>query len=145
MLSGIMLDAELLKPGGPLAHMSDLVNKLLGPACGEIGVIFGDTLKVHRIKNFIKTTEKTNRMLEDAGLNPNPVPSRVFLPIVEASSVEDDDDLQERWAGLLASASQEGDSFSPSFAETLKQLTPDEAKHFSSGRRPIATPSRMSS
>jgi hypothetical protein len=33
------------------------------------------------------------------------------------------------WAGLLATASQRADSVSPSFAETLKQLTPDEARH----------------
>jgi hypothetical protein len=130
ILTGIM-DGTELQPGGPLAHITDLVNKLLGPACAEIGAIFGDSLKVHRTKNFIRVTEKTNRMLEDADLEPNSVPSRVLLPIMDACSAEDDDDLQERWAGLLATASQEGDSFSPSFAETLKQLTPDEAKHFS--------------
>jgi hypothetical protein len=125
-----MDDADLLKPGGPLAHITDLLNKLLGPACDEIGAMLGDTLKVRRIRNLIKTTEKTKRMLEDAGLGPNPVPSRVLLPIIDACSVEDEEDLQERWAALLASASQEGESFSPSFAQTLKQLTPDEARHF---------------
>jgi hypothetical protein len=33
------------------------------------------------------------------------------------------------WAGLLATASQDTDAVSPSFAETLKQLTPDEARY----------------
>ena len=57
------------------------------------------------------------------------VPSRLLLPILDTCSVEDSEDLQERWAGLLATASQEGDSLSPSFIETLKQLTPNEARH----------------
>ena len=37
--------------------------------------------------------------------------------------------FKKRSAGLLASASQESDSLSPSFVETLKQLTPKEAKY----------------
>jgi hypothetical protein len=53
----------------------------------------------------------------------------LLFPIVEASSIEDDETLQEMWAGLLATASQKTDSVSPSFAETLKQLTPDEARY----------------
>jgi hypothetical protein len=48
---------------------------------------------------------------------------------MEASSVENTETLQEMWAGLLATASQQTDSVSPSFIETLKQLTPDEALH----------------
>jgi Abortive infection alpha len=68
--------------------------------------------------------------LRDAGLQANPVPPRLLLPIFDNCSVEDNDDLQELWAGLLASASQETDSLSPSFIETLKQLTPEEAKHY---------------
>jgi hypothetical protein len=48
---------------------------------------------------------------------------------LEASSVENTEVLQEMWAGLLATASQQTDTVSPSFIETLKQLTPDEARH----------------
>ena len=33
------------------------------------------------------------------------------------------------WAGLLASASQDPDVVTPPFVETLKQLTPDEARY----------------
>jgi hypothetical protein len=48
---------------------------------------------------------------------------------MEASSVEDNETLQDMWAGLLATASQETDAVWPSFVETLKQLTPDEARY----------------
>ena len=49
---------------------------------------------------------------------------------MEASSIEDNETLQDMWAGLLATASQDTDTVSPSFVETLKQLTPTEAKYF---------------
>ena len=48
---------------------------------------------------------------------------------MEASSVEVNETLQDMWAGLLATASQDTDPVSASFAETLKQLTPDAARH----------------
>jgi len=54
---------------------------------------------------------------------------RLLLPIMEASSVEVNETLQDMWAGLLATASQDTDPVSASFAETLKQLTPDAARH----------------
>ena len=79
------------------------------------------------MSKIVKVVEKTQKILAEAKLPPNAVPPRLFLPIVEASSVENDESLQDLWAGLLATASQETDSLSPSFIETLKQLTPDEA------------------
>ncbi len=91
--------------------------------------MLGDHVRVYRVKNLVKTAQKTKRILEEAGLHAQEVPGRVLLPILDTCSLENDDDLQERWAGLLATASQEADSFSPSFIETLKQLTPKEAQH----------------
>ncbi len=73
--------------------------------------------------------QKTERILRDAGLPANAVPPRLLLPIVEHCSVEDNETLREMWAGLLATASQQTDAVSPSFIETLKQLTPDDARH----------------
>lgn len=43
-------------------------------------------------------------------------------------SPDSPDSLQNMWAGLLTSASQQSDLIRPSFADTLKQLTPNEAK-----------------
>jgi Abortive infection alpha len=130
MISDIMDGTEEILKSGAVANLTDLLKKLAGPAFEELGAVLADNVRVYRVKNLLKTTEKTKRILQDAGLHPNPIPSRLLLPILDTCSVEDNDDLQERWAGLLASASQEADSLSPSFIETLKQLTPNEAKHY---------------
>jgi hypothetical protein len=49
-------------------------------------------------------------MLRNAGLPPGAVPPRLLLPIIENSSLEDNDSLQGLWAGLLATASQQTDA-----------------------------------
>ena len=83
---------------------------------------------VYRVKNLIQTVQKTKRMLKEACLPESAVPPRLFLSIMEACSVEDNESLQDMWAGLLASASEHTDAISPSFIETLKQLNPDEGR-----------------
>jgi hypothetical protein len=108
---------------------ADLIHRLTGPVCDDIGAMISDSMKPYRAKNLDNTLRKTGRILREAGLPANAVPTRLLFPIVDASSIEDDETLQEMWAGLLATASQQTDSVSPSFIETLKQLSPDDARH----------------
>jgi hypothetical protein len=100
---------------------------LAGPLAEELGMLMADKVKLYRVKNWVNVVQKTERILAKANLPPNAVPPRLFLPICDASSVEEDETLQDLWAGLLASASEKSDSLPPSFVETLKQLTPNEA------------------
>jgi hypothetical protein len=119
---------DILK-SGPVDKAADLLHRLSGPMFDEIGAILADKVRVYRAKNLVSTVRKTERILREAGLPMNAVPTRLLLPIIESSSVENSNTLQEMWAGLLATASHLTDSVSPSFIETLKQLTPDEARH----------------
>ena len=112
-----------------LAHAAELFKKLAGPAFEEFGAMLGDSARVYRVKNLIRTTEKTRRILADAELPPSAIPGRILLPLIDACAVEDDDFLQEQWAGLMASATQGTDDLRRSFVDTLKQLTPAEAQH----------------
>ena len=121
---------EILKPiAGSVEHLTGLLEKLAGPAAQEVGLMLGERLRAYRLKNLGTVAQKMERKLCDAGLPVNAVPPRLLLPIIENSSIEDNDSLQELWAGLLATASHQTDSVSPAFVETLKQLTPDEARH----------------
>ena len=120
---------DILK-SGPVDKVVDLLHRLAGPMFDEFGAMLADGVRVYRVHNLVSTVKKTERILCDAGLPANAVPPRLLLPIIENCSVEDDETLREMWAGLLATASQQTDSVSPSFIETLKQLTPDDARHF---------------
>jgi hypothetical protein len=124
-----MSDLVEFVKSGPTDKVVDLLHRLTGPMFDEFGAILADRVRVYRAQNLVSTVQRTERILRDAGLPANAVPTRLLLPIMESSSVENTETLQEMWAGLLATASQQNDSVSPSFIETLKQLTPDEVRH----------------
>ena len=122
-----MSDASEIIKSGAADKLADIIHKLAGPLAEEFGMILGDLAKAYRMKNWVSVVQKTEEILRAAKLPPNAVPPRMFLPILESSSLENDETLQSLWAGLLASASEKSDSLSPSFIETLKQLTPYQA------------------
>ena len=127
-----MSEAGDIVKSGAVDKFADLLHTLAGPATEQIGLMLGDKAWAYRAKNLIDIVKKTERKLREAGLPVNAVPPRLLLPIVENGSVEDSETLQDMWAGLLATASQERDSVPPSFVETLKQLTPEEARQLES-------------
>jgi hypothetical protein len=47
--------------------------------------------------------------------------------MLEAASIENDEDLHTKWSALLANAASSG-KVHPSYIEILKQLTPDDAR-----------------
>jgi hypothetical protein len=118
---------DLLKSGAA-DKTADLIHKLAGPLCEEVGVFLGEKFRAYRTKNVSRIVEKTEHILGTAGLPVNPVPPRLLLPIIENCSVQDDEILQTLWAGLLATASHQGNSTLAAYIDTLKQLTPDEAR-----------------
>jgi hypothetical protein len=111
-----------------LAPLIDNFAKMTGPMSEELGMYFGTKVREFRQKNITKILDGSYRLLEDAGKPINPVPPRLLIPILEAASVEDNPTLQDMWSGLLASASDQADNMSPSYAETLKALTPTDAR-----------------
>src|ERR1035441_9392519 len=95
--------AEIVKSGA-IDKIADLVHNLAGPLTEEVGLIMGEKVRAYRVKNMISVFQKTKKMLSNAGLPESAVPPRIFLPILDASSLETDESLQDLWAGLLASA-----------------------------------------
>lgn len=109
---------------GPLG---ELLRTLAGPLATEIGETLGVCARHYRFRVALRMLEKTQTMVEQRGLDPHAVPPRLFLPILEKASVEDDEDLHSRWAALLANACV-SDSVHPSFIEVLGQLAPLDAR-----------------
>jgi len=66
-----------------ISKFSDIINKLAGPMAEEFGMMLGDKVRVYRVKNWIKTVEKTERLLREAGLSAHAVPPRLLLPIMQ--------------------------------------------------------------
>jgi hypothetical protein len=112
-----------------LAAAQGLIQKLFGPAAEEIGLMLRDKARVYRVKNLLSVLAKTDKLLREKSVDPHPVPLRTLLPIIEGASIEDDESLSQKWAGLLASAAALPDPSAahPSFPRILGEITPREA------------------
>lgn len=110
-----------------LEPVGDLVKRIAGPLADEIGESLALAARPYRIMLAAKMFQKTQRMLKEAGVTPHAVPPRLFLPILENASIQDDEDLHTRWAALLANAAASTKLVHPSYIEILKQLAPEDA------------------
>jgi|SRR5665213_51723 len=113
----------------PVKDITELLNKFLSPALQEAGEAVGAHVRVFRLKQETKLLQKSISILEDAGLKPKPVSLRVLFPLLDAAVLEEDDQMAERWASLLASAANPNNQtgLEASFIEILKQLVPTHA------------------
>jgi hypothetical protein len=121
--------APLAAIAAPIKDITELLNKFLSPSFQEAGEVIGDRIRVFRLKQQTKLLQKTIGILEEAGLEPKPVSLRVLFPLLDAAVLEEDDQMAERWASLLASAADPNNqtALEASFIEILKQLTPTHA------------------
>jgi hypothetical protein len=71
---------DILK-SGPVAKAADLLHRLSGPMFDEIGGILADKFGVYRAKNLVSTVRKTVRILREAGLPANAIPTQLLLPL----------------------------------------------------------------
>lgn len=89
----------LEKTGG---YLSKYIDGTLEQAVG----IVEDRLKYYRWERKIRLFDRANEFLKNRGItSPTaPVPLKIALPILEAGSMEDDDDIQDIYAQILANA-----------------------------------------
>lgn len=128
--------AEMVKAGveAMMRPIADIVDKIAGPGAEELGLTFQDHIRVFRFKRQVRLFEQVKRICAEAGIEPQRVPLKLLAPIVEGASVEEDDDLQDIWARLLASAADpksNGPEAMPSYISVLKELTPNDVKFLS--------------
>src|SRR5579884_4209425 len=91
-------------PGKDLAkRVGDLFTNLLGPVTEELGLTLGERAAFYRMKQLLSLGEKASNLLNGRTIPKNPNLGRI-LPILEAGSLENDEELHTRWAALLANA-----------------------------------------
>ena len=112
-----------------LDKIEKFMAKLLGPSIKEFGELFADNVRYRRLKNQIKILNKTREFLEKKGIEPRELNLKTLVPLIEKSSVEEDEILQEKWAKLIANmASSPESGLEPRLINTLSSLSSLEAK-----------------
>lgn len=129
--SGMGSSEDIVRAGveGLMKPLSDLLARLAGPFADEVGMAFGDAARVFRYKRALKLLQKVDKMSAQMGVNPSAVPPKLLLPILDHASLEDDEELHDRWAALLvhASDSKAETNIPTSFPEILSQLSSRDA------------------
>ncbi|MBO9699940.1 MAG: DUF4393 domain-containing protein [Sporocytophaga sp.] len=107
------------------------ISKICSPAAEEFGLYFADNIRVWRLNNIIKIIEKSKGKLEfvDNKLQLKAHP-RVVMDIIDKGSWQENTELQDMWAGLLASSCQKESENDDNIIYTtiLNQLTSTEVK-----------------
>ena len=114
---------------GAMDSLLEPIKQLTGEFCAEVGTAGGYIGKLIRLKTWLWTMQRAKQMLADTGIEPRSIPPKLFLPIMENASLEDDETLQEKWAALLANSANPNSKpgVHVAFAGILKELSPEEA------------------
>lgn len=108
-----------------------LVRKLVEPSVDAAGKGLAapiDRWAQARHERAMKVVEVSGAKLVESGVEPIPVPPKLLLHLLREASLEEDEDLQEKWATLLANSATENSKVLPAFVEILRQLTPAHAR-----------------
>lgn len=87
-------------------RICQFLKKVFGNATEQIGEIAHDWAKFFRYKNLLLIQDKVETIHAKRHLEGKTVPIslRTAIPLIEKASLEDDESLQDMWAGLIANA-----------------------------------------
>lgn len=114
-----------------IKNVGNWLGRLLGPFV-DLSGIASDHLRFYRVKKQLELKEKMQAELEKRGYSeiPGAIDVSFGVPLIEAASLEDNEDLQQLWANLLANAVDPKVENKPkkSFIDILKQMDTFDAK-----------------
>ena len=123
---------DILAKGAEAAieQVGKAVSKVTGSPAGEFGELLKDRIRFRREKNLVNFYVRYQKIVEEAGIDQKEVPFRLWFPIFESASIEEDETLHQKWASLLANAANPRSDVevTPAFIEVLKQISPLEAQ-----------------
>lgn len=124
---------EILKdlnlPKHVLDQVTALAKTLLGPSVREFGELYADKVRYKRLANQVTIFKKTAELLESNNLKARELNLKTLVPLLEQSSLEEDEELQVKWSNLIANiASTPETGLEPKLVKTLAQLSVLEAR-----------------
>ncbi|WP_082584865.1 Abi-alpha family protein [Caulobacter sp. Root655] len=130
------LDPELAKVAGQIAvdtakDARGALGRLFGDAITELGLTLGDRARLYRFENLTKILEKAERIARERGYTAEQLKALPFgdaLRTTEAASMEEDDDVRDLWARLIANATapENGSPVQKVYIDLLKSLSGPE-------------------
>ena len=107
------------------------LERLLGPAATEIGGVLSDRVQHWRARQALRLVLESRERFSARDISePQPIPPTVLIPILEAASLETDEELKAWWLELLTNAAdpESGVTVTPVFPRILAELSSREVK-----------------
>jgi len=80
----------------------EFLQKLVGPSLEEAGLLLKESIALWRFRNQVSILEKANEICQRKGINPNPISLKLLCPLMDTASLEEDPEMQSKWAALLS-------------------------------------------
>jgi len=104
------------------------INKIFGPGFEQLGLTFLDWATFIRQKNFLKIYDLVNEIHKKRGVEgkTNPILPRLGIPMINEATLEDREEIQKLWAGLIANATDPNKRFNiqKTHIDILSKLEP---------------------
>lgn len=105
----------------------DFLGKLISPTVEEVGLLLSDNIKLYRFKNQVKILLKAKKYVEDKNIKLKEIPTKILVPLLENASLEDNEDIQDKWAAMIANfANSKNNLQNQIFPYLLSQISIEE-------------------
>ena len=126
-MSKIDITSTIAEKG--IESVQNFLGKLLGPAATEVGFLLADKVRFYRFNNQIKIFSKVKERVEKNNLTLKQVSLKTIIPLLDFSSLEDNETLQEKWINLTVNFIDANQKYgSTIFPYLLNQLTSEEVQ-----------------
>ena len=97
------------------------------PGSKQLGLLLEDQIRSQRVLSQVRILLKVKKYVEERGISINAIPMKILVPLLDHGSLEEDDDLQELWAKMLANMLDSEESFQNHvFPYILSQFSIDD-------------------
>ncbi len=83
-------------------EVRELAKTYAEPIAKVKGELKAGRIKIEGAIQLIKTIEEADRQLQEAGITERILNQKIVIPLLEHASLETDEELTTKWAGLLA-------------------------------------------
>src|SRR6218665_338494 len=105
------------------------IEKLLGASFEETGLLIADNIKLIRFKNQIKILTKAQKIVNENNIDIKKISLKQLVPLLEYSSLEDDETLQDKWTNLMVNFIDSNENYTSTiFPFILNQVSTNELK-----------------
>ena len=122
------IKGSLLKQEGEfeleLQELTDFFSTITPEFVRQGGGILTDWARYWKWQNLIKIVKRSEKFIKENKLKKHNVPLKLLIPLLEKSTMEEEESMQDKWAALLARAISGDKRVKPNFVSILAGTIP---------------------